>query len=398
MDFGLQLAGMPTRVLIDAARRAEDLGFAAVYVPDHLANEPPGAGRLDDQTPMWEALSILGAIAASTSRVRLGGHVLLVAKVEQRYAVGRGLDNGRRQRVTTRLLEDQHEVDQREPESAARLRGEHPDESIRVIKSLWTESRTNFAGEFYQLRDAFLTAKPVQEPHPPVLFGGSGKGLLRIAAREADVVNVIVDTGRAGTVLTSEIAKLTEDGFRAKLDFVRRRRDARPRADPSTTVFVMAITETSAQAAQIAAGMAAGFGLAEEGPAHADPLSEPPTSAPTSSVGESASGGSLTSSCRPPPGSPPSSASRPRSCRSCSAPASRRSVRGVLRRSSAARRSRGSDHARLAGGDRRGLVSRTKGITRRPSAGRSATHLIASIGVGATAAACATTVGPSAAR
>jgi alkanesulfonate monooxygenase SsuD/methylene tetrahydromethanopterin reductase-like flavin-dependent oxidoreductase (luciferase family) len=107
---------------------------------------------------------------------------------------------------------------------------------------------------------------PQVDPHPPILFGGSGKGLLRIAAREADVVNVIVDTGRAGTVLASEIAKLSEDGFRAKLDFVRREAKAHGREPTlSTTIFVMAITDKSEEAAQIASGVAAGFGLAAEG-------------------------------------------------------------------------------------------------------------------------------------
>jgi probable F420-dependent oxidoreductase len=267
MDFGLQLAGMPTRVLIDAARRAEDLGFGAVYVPDHFANEPPGSGRLDDQTPMWEALTILGALATCTSRVRLGGHVLCnlfrhPALAAQAIAT---LDNVSEGRAVLGIGAGwtKNEFDMTGvpfPDIKPRLR--MLDESVRVIKSLWTEKRTNFDGEFYHLRDAFLAAKPVQDPHPPVLFGGSGKGLLRIAAREADVVNVIVDTGRAGTVLPSEIAKLSEDGFREKLDFVRREAKTHGREPTlSTTIFVLAVTDKSEEAAQIASAMAAGFGL-----------------------------------------------------------------------------------------------------------------------------------------
>jgi probable F420-dependent oxidoreductase len=267
MDFGLQLAGMPTRVLIDAARRAEDLGFGAVYVPDHFANEPPGTGRLDDQMPMWEALSILGAIAASTSRVRLGGHVLCnlfrhPALTAQAIATLDHVSGGRAV-LGIGAGWTKNEFDMTGiafPDIKPRLR--MLDEAVRVIKSLWSEDRTNFSGEFYQLRDAFLAAKPVQRPHPPVLFGGSGKGLLRIAAREADVVNVIVDTGRAGTVLPSEIAKLSEDGFREKLDFVRREARAHGR-DPSlsTTIFVLAITDGPGEAEQMAQAVAAGFGL-----------------------------------------------------------------------------------------------------------------------------------------
>src|SRR5262249_39754637 len=93
------------------------------------------------------------------------------------------------------------------------------DEALRVVKMLWSQPRTTFAGEFYRLTDAFLSPNPVQSPHPPIMLGGSGKGLLRIAARHADHVNVISDAGRAGTILMSEVAKLTEDAFKAKIDF-----------------------------------------------------------------------------------------------------------------------------------------------------------------------------------
>lgn len=267
MDFGLQLAGMPARALVDVARRADELGFGAVYVPDHFANEPPGSGKLDEQTPMWEALTTLGALAASTQRVRLGGHVLCnlfrhpaltaqaIATLDEisggRAVLGIGAGWTRAEFEMTGLAF---------PDIKPRLR--MLDESVRIIKSLWTEPRTTFDGEFYHLRDAFLTARPTQRPHPPVLLGGSGKGLLRIAAREADVVNVIVDTGRAGTVLTSEIAKLQEDGFRRKLDFVRAEARAHGREPTlSTTIFMLAITDTAEQAEPLAAGVAAGFGI-----------------------------------------------------------------------------------------------------------------------------------------
>src|SRR5262249_25535976 len=105
-------------------------------------------------------------------------------------------------------------------------------------------------------------AKPVQKPHPPVLFGGSGKGLLRIAAREGDIVNVIVDIGRAGTVLPSEMAKLTEANFKKKLDFVRDQaaRHGRHRQLP-TPVCVLVVADPPAQAQQVADGLGAGFGV-----------------------------------------------------------------------------------------------------------------------------------------
>jgi len=266
MDFGLQLAGLPAPALLDAARAADDRGFSAVYVPDHFANEPPGSGTLD-QTILMEATSILGAIAAVTTRVRVGGHVLcnlfrhpaLTAQATTtldhisggRAVLGIGAGWTRNEFAMTGIAF---------PDIKPRLA--MLDEAVRVIKSLWTEPRTTFRGEHYQLTDAFLAAKPVQQPHPPVLFGGSGKGLLRIAAREGDIVNVIVDIGRAGTVLPSEMAKLTEANFQRKLDFVRAEAASHGRTlRLSTTIFVLVVTDTAAQAQQIADGMGAGFGV-----------------------------------------------------------------------------------------------------------------------------------------
>ena len=136
------------------------------------------------------------------------------------------------------------------------------DESLTVIRSLWTESKTTFNGEFYRLNDAFITVKPVQKPHPPILIGGAGKGLLRLAARHADICNVVLDLGKAGTVLMSEIAGLTEDAYRAKLDFVTSEAAAAGRSlTLSSTIFMIMITSTEEEGAQMAEALAGGFGL-----------------------------------------------------------------------------------------------------------------------------------------
>lgn len=267
MDFAVQIAGQPAPDLIRLAQTAEEQGFSTVYVPDHFANEPPGSGKLDDALVMQEAIAMLAGIAASTKKVRLGGHVLCnlfrhpaltaqaMGTIDQisggRAVLGIGAGWTKNEFDMTGISF---------PEIKPRLR--MLDEATRIIKSLWTENRTTFDGEFFHLKDAFITAQPVTKPHPTVVMGGSGKGLLRIAAREADVVNIVVDIGKAGTTLPSEIAKLTEDGFRAKVDFVREEAEKHGRSLViSTTVFVPFLAESEEAAAQMADGLAGGFGL-----------------------------------------------------------------------------------------------------------------------------------------
>ena len=72
-----------------------------------------------------------------------------------------------------------------------RERLERLDEACTVIRSLWTEGRSNFNGRYYRFSDAPLDPKPLQRPHPELMIGGAGERItLRIVARRADHWNV----------------------------------------------------------------------------------------------------------------------------------------------------------------------------------------------------------------
>ncbi len=63
-------------------------------------------------------------------------------------------------------------------------------ESLRIIKSLFTEERTTFEGRYYHFKEAIANPKPIQKPHPPFWIGASGPTTLRLVARYGDVWNI----------------------------------------------------------------------------------------------------------------------------------------------------------------------------------------------------------------
>src|SRR4029079_14565625 len=63
-------------------------------------------------------------------------------------------------------------------------------EAIAILRGLFGDGPTSFQGRFYTVTGLEGQPKPVQRPHPPFLIGGPGDGMLRIAAREADIVGM----------------------------------------------------------------------------------------------------------------------------------------------------------------------------------------------------------------
>ena len=269
MEFGLQLGGMPVEALRDLARMADEGGFHYLSVPDHFVLEQPGSG-IDPSTPSLEAIAVMGALAASTTRARIGGMVLCnmfrhPALTAQAMSTLDHLSGGRAflgiGAGWTRAEFDMMGLPY--PDVKVRLR--MLDEALQAIKLLWTEERATFAGEHYRLTEAISMPKPVQRPHPPILLGGNGKGLLRIAARHASILNLTADVGRAGTIDLAEVARFDEAAFVAKGEFVRAEAKAAGRDPQSITmssiVFMLMITDTAEAGDAVAAGIAPMFGV-----------------------------------------------------------------------------------------------------------------------------------------
>ena len=180
--------------------KAEELGFDAVWAPDHL--------MLGRDRAEYECWTLLSAIAGMTEDVRMGSLVLcndyrnpaLVAKMAATLDIVSG------GRLELGLGAGWHDAEYdaygweyRDGfERLMRL-----DESIRLMKRMWDAGGegASFDGDHYRIEDAACAPPPVQDPHPPILVGGQGEDVtLKLVAKHADVWNTDVFNGDVATL------------------------------------------------------------------------------------------------------------------------------------------------------------------------------------------------------
>lgn len=191
LRFGLKNSGQDTTVeaLRAVWRIADEGGFDHVWDFDHFAS----IGEGGPDRPIYEGWTLQAAMAVATTRARIGCLVTgntyrnpaLLAKqaVTVDHLSGGRLEFG----IGAAWAEIEHQMYGIEglDHRVGRL-----SESLRIIKSLWTQDRTTFDGRYYQFKDAIANPKPIQKPHPPIWIGASGPTTLRLVARDADVWNI----------------------------------------------------------------------------------------------------------------------------------------------------------------------------------------------------------------
>ncbi len=254
VNFGLQISDLEWAPLREVAQKAEELGFHSVMLPDHIVAEGPER-QANLQHLSYDPIVQTAVIAEATTRLHMG-HLVLCNLFRHPVFTAQSiasLDHLSGGRVFLGLGTGWTETEFRMtgihfPPIAERLR--MLDESLTCIRGLWTQERTTVDGEFYRLTDAILWPKPMQKPHPPIVLGGGGKGLLRIAARHADLVNIISDAGKAGYIAMANVGKFTDQAFREKVQFVRDEavRAGRPAkaVKISHVIFQSILTESAA--------------------------------------------------------------------------------------------------------------------------------------------------------
>lgn len=201
------------------ARRAEQMGYHALVVPDHLL------GQLS-------ATVAMATVAAATSTIRMAGFVLNndlrhPAVLAQDLASIDVLSGGRVD-VAIGAGWNKPEYDAIgmafDPTAVRQARLA---EAITVLKGVFTGVPFSFAGAHYTISDYTGQPTPVQRPHPPFFIGGGGRRTLSLAGREADIVGL---APRIRSHAKVDAASLTLAATREKIGWVREAAGERFRA------------------------------------------------------------------------------------------------------------------------------------------------------------------------
>jgi F420-dependent oxidoreductase-like protein len=176
------------------ASTAEAAGFEALFRSDHYMPLAGGAGGSLD------AWATINALAALTSTIRLG---TLVSPATFRHpstlarmvVTADHVSNGR---IELGLGAGWHEGEHRAfgfPYDSTKDRFDRLAEQMEIVHRSWTEGPFDFEGRFYRLEQANALPRPVQEPHPRLIAGGSAQRRgAALAARWADEYNTVYGT------------------------------------------------------------------------------------------------------------------------------------------------------------------------------------------------------------
>ena len=176
---------------VEAARRAEELGFESLWVYDHMQVDPP-----PEEAPIFEPIVELAAIAMATSRARLG-HLVLAAAYRNAGLTAKAISTidvisgGRAELgIGAGWKEDEWlAYGYGFPDAPERLAilADH----LEIITRMLAPGRATYDGRHAHVIDAIHEPKGLQQPRLPIVVGGNGpKVTWRLAARFADELNL----------------------------------------------------------------------------------------------------------------------------------------------------------------------------------------------------------------
>ena len=210
--FGIHFWDLPTSSWKDRVRRYERLGFSSITFTDHQV------------VPQWEPTAALGAVAAITDSIRVGTLVLdmglrnpvLTAKTAATLDV---LSNGRLELGLGAGYVAQNFAATGVPFEPAADRIARLEESLMLMRLLWSQPSTTMHGRFFDVIEAPMVLR--EAVSPTVLIGGGGPKVMHLGGRAADIVSMIPRQETGEWSVEASIADSTLDRMAQKARWVR---------------------------------------------------------------------------------------------------------------------------------------------------------------------------------
>jgi len=235
--------------LTQFVQRAEQLGYDTVTVADHVrANQ-------------MSTVPFMAAAAMVTTRLKLGAlvfgndyrHPVMLAREMSTLDVlsdGRALVG-----IGAGWLVTDYQT-AGFPLDTPGTRIDRLAEAIEVMKGLWHNDTFSFEGKHYQLRDCESTPRPIQSPHPKLMIGAGGPRMLKLAAREADIINLSANqrVGAYDPAMYQDGQNALAEQFDQRVELVRTEAGSRfSQIELSSFAYQVVVTDDREQAAEATA-------------------------------------------------------------------------------------------------------------------------------------------------
>jgi len=230
--FGVTEAHAPSRTAwVTIARRVEELGYATLLIPDRT-----NVGSLAP-TPA------LAVAASATTSLRVGSYVfcngyrhpVLLAREAATLDL---LSDGRFEPGLGTGVSSSEFQQMGIPFGSAGARVDHLEETLQIMKRLFTEETVSFTGKYYTITEMKGYPRPAQKPHPPILVAGAGERMLKLAAREADIIAI-------GSKITAQGVDPADATLEQKIAWIKEAADDRfADLELCQTIFDLEITDS----------------------------------------------------------------------------------------------------------------------------------------------------------
>jgi len=232
----------------DLAAEAEARGYDSLWLPEHShiptsRKSPwPGGGELPKYyCDSYDPFVSLAAAAAVTKKIKLGTGICLVVERDPIHTAKEvsTLDRLSNGRVLFGIGGGWNAEEMAHHGTAFETRFKLMRERVEAMKTIWTENKPKFSGEFVKFDEIYQWPKPVQKPHPPIILGGAfphaarravayGDGWIPIGGRGGDMLELLTKYRQMAKEAGRDPATLSFDVFAAprEADTLKRFRDA----------------------------------------------------------------------------------------------------------------------------------------------------------------------------